>query len=48
MPEAVWHLEAREFGPLIVAIDAHGRSLYKDVETKVNANVKDIKKSMGL
>ena len=48
MPEAVWHLEAQEFGPLIVAIDAHGRSLYQDVDIKVNANVKDIRKSMGL
>jgi fumarate hydratase subunit beta len=48
MPEAVWHLEAHEFGPLIVAIDAHGRSLYDDVAAKVTANVDEIKKVLGL
>lgn len=29
MPEAVWHFEVERFGPCIVAIDAHGRKLYK-------------------
>jgi len=29
IPEAVWHLEVENFGPLIVAIDARGNSLYK-------------------
>jgi len=29
MPEAVWIFEVNEFGPLVVAIDSHGRSLYK-------------------
>ncbi|WP_456468232.1 FumA C-terminus/TtdB family hydratase beta subunit [Archaeoglobus sp.] len=29
MPEAVWLLEVEKFGPCIVAIDAHGNSLYK-------------------
>ena len=48
MPEAVWHLEAEDFGPLIVAIDAHGRSLYDDIDKKVGANVSQIKKDLGL
>jgi fumarate hydratase subunit beta len=48
MPEAVWHLEAEGFGPLIVAIDAHGHSLYDDVDRKVTENVKDIKRALGL
>jgi fumarate hydratase subunit beta len=48
MPEAVWHLEAEDFGPLIVAIDAHGHSLYDDVDRRVSENVKDIKKTLGL
>jgi fumarate hydratase class I len=30
-PEAMWHLEVRDF-PAIVTMDAHGRSLHKDVE----------------
>lgn len=28
MPEAVWLFKVRDFGPLIVAMDAHGDSLY--------------------
>jgi tartrate dehydratase beta subunit/fumarate hydratase class I family protein len=28
MPEAVWLFKVKDFGPLIVAMDAHGRSLY--------------------
>jgi tartrate/fumarate subfamily iron-sulfur-dependent hydro-lyase beta chain len=48
MPEAVWHLEAERFGPLIVAIDAHGRSLYDDVDKIVSANVRRIKQDLGL
>ena len=30
-PEAMWHLEVRDF-PAIVTMDAHGKSLHKDVE----------------
>lgn len=29
MAEAVWELEVADFGPLIVAMDSHGGSLYK-------------------
>lgn len=32
MPEAVWVFKVKEFGPLIVAMDSHGKSLYKDQE----------------
>ncbi len=35
MPEAVWVLEVEKFGPCIVAIDAHGNSLYSEVERAV-------------
>jgi len=35
MPEAVWHLRAKELGPLVVAMDSHGRSLFKEVEDSV-------------
>ena len=28
----MWILEVDEFGPLIVAIDSHGNSLYEDVK----------------
>ena len=38
MAEAVWVFEAREFGPLVVAMDSKGASLYDiiDEETKSN------------
>ena len=29
MPEAVWILEVTEFGPMVVAMDSSGRSLYR-------------------
>jgi fumarate hydratase subunit beta len=38
MPEAVWVLEVDNFGPCIVAIDAHGNSIYDDVEKTVKEN----------
>jgi fumarate hydratase subunit beta len=28
MPEAMWDLDVDKFGPLIVAIDSNGKSLY--------------------
>jgi fumarate hydratase class I len=35
-PEAMWHLEVRDF-PAIVTMDAHGNSLHKDVEEQSGA-----------
>lgn len=32
MPEAVWHLEAKDFGPLVVGMDTKGRSIYADLK----------------
>jgi tartrate dehydratase beta subunit/fumarate hydratase class I family protein len=29
MPEAVWIFKVKNLGPLIVAMDAHGNSLYR-------------------
>jgi L(+)-tartrate dehydratase beta subunit len=31
MPECLWKFRVRDFGPLIVAIDSHGNSLYSNV-----------------
>jgi fumarate hydratase subunit beta len=42
MPEAVWVFEVDRFGPCIVGIDAHGRSLYADVEREVEKNYNEI------
>ena len=32
MPEAAWIFKVKEFGPLVVAIDSHGRSIYKEIK----------------
>lgn len=48
MPEALWILEGENFGPLIVAMDAHGNSLFENVEAKVKENAEKIRKKLGL
>lgn len=35
MPEAMWVLEVRGFGPLVVAVDPRGRNLYEEVGRRV-------------
>ncbi|HEV2577333.1 MAG TPA: FumA C-terminus/TtdB family hydratase beta subunit [Acidobacteriaceae bacterium] len=40
MPECLWKFRVKDFGPLIVAIDAHGNSLYKRVQEQAAANLK--------
>lgn len=48
MPEALWILEADHFGPLTVAIDAHGNSIYEDVRSSVKNNLPGIVKSLRI
>ncbi|MDD1748181.1 MAG: FumA C-terminus/TtdB family hydratase beta subunit [Methanomassiliicoccales archaeon] len=48
MPEAMWILEVKGFGPLTVAIDAHGNSLYKRVDEEVKANLAKVRRSLGI
>ncbi|MBN1456165.1 MAG: fumarate hydratase C-terminal domain-containing protein [Methanomicrobia archaeon] len=31
LAEAVWHLRVADFGPLVVGMDAHGKSLYEQI-----------------
>jgi fumarate hydratase subunit beta len=40
MAEALWEFEAENLGPMIVAIDAHGGDLYKDVRRSVQSRLK--------
>jgi L(+)-tartrate dehydratase beta subunit len=40
MPECLWKFRVKEFGPLIVAIDAHGNSLYKDIKAQAAERIK--------
>jgi len=48
MPEALWIVEAKDLGPLIVAIDAHGNSLYEEVDRKVQENLPAARRRLGL
>ena len=48
MPEALWILEGENFGPLIVAMDAHGNSLFEDVDAQVRINAEKIRKKLGI
>lgn len=40
MAEAVWHLLVDDFGPLVVSIDAHGKSLYEKINEEAQRNVR--------
>jgi L(+)-tartrate dehydratase beta subunit len=42
MPECLWKFRVRDFGPLIVSIDSHGRNLYADVKTEARERLPDI------
>ncbi|ALU12818.1 hypothetical protein EYM_07790 [Ignicoccus islandicus DSM 13165] len=40
IPEAMWVFEVERFGPLIVAMDSHGNSLYEEVNKAAVENAK--------
>jgi L(+)-tartrate dehydratase beta subunit len=42
MPECLWKFRVKDFGPLTVGIDAHGNSLYHDVQTRAQAKLEEI------
>ena len=48
MPEAIWVMNANNFGPLTVGIDAHGNSLYNAVNSKVKENEQKARARLGL
>jgi fumarate hydratase subunit beta len=35
VPEAIWELEVKDFGPLVVAMDSNGSNLYEEVKKKI-------------
>ncbi len=47
-PEALWVFEAQKFGPLIVAMDAHGDSLYENVIKQAKENIKVIEQEYAV
>jgi L(+)-tartrate dehydratase beta subunit len=42
MPECLWKFRVRDFGPLTVGIDAHGNSLYRDVQTRAKQKLEEL------
>lgn len=46
MPEALWVVEASELGPMIVAMDAHGNSMYEAVDRQAEAALAEIKRKL--
>jgi tartrate/fumarate subfamily iron-sulfur-dependent hydro-lyase beta chain len=44
--QAVWVFEARDLGPLVVTMDAHGNSLYEDVGRRSRENLERILERM--
>ncbi len=48
LPEAMWVFEVEAFGPLLVAIDSRGNSLYRDVAEAVAANRQRVYSKLGL
>jgi fumarate hydratase subunit beta len=48
MPEALWILEAEEFGPLTIAIDSHGNNLFEEVKKKVEEGKVKVYEKLGV
>ena len=48
MPEAMWVLEVEKFGPLTIAIDAHGNNMFEDVRAKVDARKGKVYEMLGI
>ncbi|UXD21935.1 fumarate hydratase [Ignicoccus pacificus DSM 13166] len=42
IPEAMWVFEVERFGPLVVAMDSHGNSLYKTVLEKAKSKMEEM------
>ncbi len=42
MPECLWRFRVKDFGPLIVGIDAHGGSLYREVQDRAAKKLEEL------
>ena len=47
-PESLWKFRVRGFGPLIVAMDAHGQSLYANVQTDARSRRAEVLRRLGV
>ncbi len=46
IPEAVWVFRVEEFGPLVVTMDAHGKSIYDDIDSNAKKNLEELLKKI--
>ena len=42
MPECLWKFRVKDFGPLIVGIDAHGNSVFHDVQERATKKLEEL------
>lgn len=47
-PESLWRFAIRDFGPLLVAMDSHGGSLYREVQQDAAARRAEVLASLGV
>jgi len=47
-PESLWKFRVRGFGPLLVAMDSHGGSLYKEVDAEARARRSNTLAKLGV
>lgn len=47
-PESLWRFRIRGFGPLLVGMDSHGGSLYRDVDAAARSRRADVLASLGV
>lgn len=47
-PESLWKFKINQFGPLLVAMDSHGGSIYQEVKSDVASNKAAVLKSLGI
>jgi len=47
-PESLWRFAIRDFGPLLVAMDSHGASLYDSVASDARARRAGVLRSLGV
>jgi len=47
-PESLWRFRIRNFGPLLVAMDSHGQSLYTAVKANAQAKRAEVLASLGV
>ncbi|MCX8173718.1 MAG: FumA C-terminus/TtdB family hydratase beta subunit [Thermoplasmata archaeon] len=48
MPEAVWIMNAENFGPLVVGITAHGENMFVNLAEEIKKNEVEARKKLGI